>query len=254
MSLIIAVIQARSGSTRLPDKVLLRLIDKSVLEHVVARVKKSRYIKEVVVATTILKEDLRIVKLCASKGIKVYCGSKNDVLDRYYQAARLFGADHVVRITADCPLIDPSVINKVVRVHLESKADYTANVVQYTYPDGEDTEIFTFEALKKAWEKAALSSEREHVTPYIRKHPELFHVKGVKFPQDLSGKRWTLDNAEDYKFIKAVYQKLYKKNYMFGMKEILRFLKMNPHVEKINQHITRNEGYIKSLKEDKVLK
>lgn len=254
MNLIIAVVQARSGSTRLPGKVLLKLAGKSVLEHIVARASKSRYIKEVIVATTILKEDLMIVKLCSLKGIRVYCGSENDVLDRYYQVGRLYGADHIVRITADCPLIDPSVIDKVAEFHLKSKADYTANVVQYSYPDGEDTEIFTFATLKKAWKKGILSSEREHVTPYILKHPELFHIEGVKLMHDLSGKRWTLDNREDYMFIRAIYKKLYKKNNIFGMKEILRFLKLNPQIEKINQHIARNEGYAKSLKEDRILK
>ncbi len=254
MSRIIAIVQARFGSTRLPGKVLLKLADKSVIEHIVARINKSRYIREVVLATTILREDSKIAKLCVLKGIKFYRGSENDVLDRYYQVAKLFGADHIVRITADCPLIDPLVINKVIKAHLESKADYTANVVQYSYPDGEDVEIFTFATLKKTWKNGTLPSDREHVTPYILKHPKLFHMVGVKFPKNLSGKRWTLDNPEDYMFIKAIYHNLYRKNKVFGMKEILRFLKMNPRIEKINQHIARNEGYAKSLKEDRILK
>ncbi len=249
---IITIIQARLGSTRLPGKVLLGLEGRTVLEHVIGRVRSSKLANDVIVATTINKEDLEIVKLCASLGISVYCGSVDDVLDRYYQTARLFKADHIVRITSDCPLIDPKTIDDVVALHLSEKADYTSNTLKETFPDGQDTEIFTFNALKEAWKNANLASEREHVTPYIRKNPSFKHVN-LEYNEDLSQKRWTLDNPEDYEFIKLIYENLYKNNPFFGMKEILKFTNENPEIEKINNSLSRNEGYLKSLKEDKIL-
>jgi len=249
---IIAIIQARLGSTRLPGKVLLDLEGRTVLEHVIRRVKSSKLVNDVIVATTINKDDLEIVKLCANLGINVYCGSEDDVLDRYYQTARLFRADHIVRITSDCPLIDHMLIDEVINLHLRKKADYTSNTIKETYPDGMDIEVFTFAALKEAWKKANLSSEREHVTPFIRKNPAFKQVN-LEYDRDLSHKRWTLDNPEDYEFIRLIYKNIYTKNHDFGMMKILEFIDKNPDIEKINQNINRNEGYLKSLKEDKTL-
>lgn len=250
---IAAVIQARLGSTRLPGKVLLDLEGKRVLERVIERVKSGNLIDDVIVATTIKKEDLKIVKLCADIGISVYCGSEDDVLDRYYQAARLFKIEHIVRITSDCPLIDPDIIDEVINLHLGEKADYTSNTLKETYPDGEDVEVITFEALRKAWRDSSLASEREHVTPYIRKNPDKFKLANLECSEKLYQKRWTLDNPEDYEFIKIVYKNLYNRNPIFGMGEILEFLNERPEIEKINKMIKRNEGYLKSLKEDKTL-
>ena len=250
---VIAVIQARLGSTRLPGKVLLDLEGKSVLEHVIIRVKSSKFVNDVIVATTINKDDLEIVKLCANLGISVYCGSEDDVLDRYYQTARLFKADLIVRITSDCPLIDPMVIDEVISLHVREKADFTSNTIKETYPDGEDIEVFTFVALKEAWKKAKLSSEREHVTPFMRKNPA-FKLANLEYNRDISHKRWTLDNPEDYDFIKSIYKNIYIEKPYFGMEEILKFIDKNPGIEKINQNINRNEGYLKSLKEDKTIK
>lgn len=250
---IVAVIQARVGSTRLPAKVLLDLEGKTVLEHVIERVKKSRFAEEVVVATTILKEDLKIVNLCSSAGIRVFCGSADDVLDRYFQVARLLQAQNVIRITADCPLLDPNVIDKVVRLHLSKKADYTSNTLKETFPDGQDVEVFTYLALQKAWQRARLSSEREHVTAYIKNHPNLFRLVKLDCSEDFSQKRWTLDEKQDYEFIKLIYANLYRKNRVFGMSEVIEFLKRHPEYEAINCKIRRNEGYIRSLKKNKIL-
>ncbi|MDD4907492.1 MAG: glycosyltransferase family protein [Candidatus Omnitrophica bacterium] len=249
----IAIIQARTGSRRLPGKVLRLMAGKPVLEHIIDRVKGARRIQEVMVATTILKEDLNIVSLCAAKGVRVYCGSENDVLDRYYQAARLVQADNIVRITGDCPLIDPVIINKVINHHLRSRADYSANVLKHTFPDGEDVEVFSFNALEKAWKEARLLSEREHVTPYIWKNPRRFTLSGIEHQDDLSAKRWTLDNPQDLKFIDMIYRHLYGKKRSFGMTDVLKLLKSHPEYEMINAKISRNEGYAKSLKNDKVL-
>lgn len=253
MKKIIAIIQARVGATRLPNKVLLDLEGKTVLERVVERARSSRLIEDAVVATTVKKEDLKIVNLCSSKGIRVYAGSEGDVLDRYFQAARLLGAGHIIRITADCPLIDSKVIDRGIGLHLSRKADFTCNTIKPTFPDGEDVEIFTFEAITAAWKNAKLSSEREHVTPYIKKHPEVFKLINFEHTEDLSLKRWTLDEKSDYRFIKLIYNKLYRKSKIFGMDSVFKLLKQHPEYEKINQKIVRNEGYLKSLKEDKVL-
>lgn len=250
---ILAIIQARSGSQRLPGKTLLCLEGKTVLEHVIDRVQESRLVSEVIVATTVSRRDLKIVRLCAEQGVRVYCGSEDDVLDRYYQAARVFGAGHVVRITADCPLMDPAVIDSVVRLHLKTRADYTSNVIKATFPDGEDVEVFTFPALQRAWLKAVLPSEREHVTPYITKHPASFKLRSFEMRYDLSAKRWTLDEKDDYRFIRLVYKHLYRKHKIFTMEQVLGLLEKHPEYEKINHAILRNEGYLRSLRLDKSL-
>lgn len=247
---IVAIIQARVGARRLPGKVLLELKGKSVLERVIDRVRASRCINEATVATTDKEEDLAIVKICALMGVRVYCGKEEDVLDRYYQASRLFKAEQIVRITADCPFIDPGVIDQVISLHLESAADYTSNALKYTYPDGEDVEAFSPRALEKAWKSARLKSEREHVTPYIRNNPTLFKLVSLEYKEDLSGKRWTLDEPSDYEFIKIIYNNLHRNDRIFSMDDILKFLKENPCIEKVNCHIHRNEGYLESLKND----
>lgn len=245
----LCIVQARTGSTRLPGKVLMNLGGKTVLERVLERAAAGRSLSEVAVATGIGVENLPIVRLCAARKIRVFCGSENDVLDRFYQLAKLVKPKNIVRLTADCPLMDPRVIDLVVNAHRRSGADYTTNAVPPTFPDGEDVEVFTFRALERAWGKAALMSEREHVTPYIRKHPRSFKVHSVRNRTDLSAKRWTLDNPEDFKFISAVYR-AFKGRGMFGMDDILRLLTKRPELEKLNGAIARNEGYKKSLRED----
>jgi len=244
------IVQARTGSTRLPGKVLLDLGGKTVLARVLERAAASRSLSEVAVATGIGAENLPIVKFCAAKDIRVFCGSEDDVLDRFYQFAKLVKPKNIVRITADCPLLDPRVIDLVVQAHFRSGADYTTNTLPPTFPDGEDVEVLTFRALERAWNAATLMSEREHVTPYIRNHPRIFKIRSVRNAVDLSGKRWTLDNPEDLKFISAVYR-AFKGRGMFGMDDILRLLSKRPELEKINGAIARNEGYKKSLREDK---
>jgi spore coat polysaccharide biosynthesis protein SpsF (cytidylyltransferase family) len=247
----VAIVQARWGSTRLPGKVLLPLAGPTVLEHVVRRVRRARAVDGVVVATSIKPEDLKIAMFCAKKGISLYLGSEEDVLDRYYQAARLYGADIVVRITADCPLIDPGIIGRMIAEHRAGGSDYTSNTLAESFPDGEDVEVFTFAALERAWKEAALGSEREHVTPYIRNHPEIFRLKNVAHPDNLAHMRWTLDRLDDYLFLKKVYGALYRRNTLFGIKDILVYLKKHPEVGRINSHIERNEGYKTSLQLDK---
>jgi len=245
----LCIVQARMGSTRLPGKTLMAMGGKTVLERVLERVSACRRISETAVATGIGAENLPIVKLCAEKNIRVFCGSEDDVLDRFYQLARLIKPGNIVRITADCPLLDPAVVDLVIKEHARSGADYTTNTIPPTFPDGEDVEVFTFAALERAWKKAALPSEREHVTPYIRKRPGSFKIHSVKSTRDLSGKRWTLDDRADHKFISAVYR-AFKGRKLFGMDDVLRLLSKRPGLEKMNSGTARNEGYKKSLRED----
>ena len=253
MKNIFALIQARTGARRLANKVLLDLCGKTVLEHVIDRVSRSETIDEAVVVTTVRREDLKIVELVSQKGIRVLCGSEDDVLDRYYQAARLLNAQHIVRITADCPVIDADVIDQVVNYYFKCKADYCSNALSQTFPDGMDVEVFSFDALAKAWKSARLSSEREHVTPYIRNHQHMFKVVSVDHPVNLGAHRWTLDEKKDYMFLQKLFNGLSRKNAYFGMNDILKFLQENPKLVNINAAITRNEGYTRSLRNDKVL-
>lgn len=242
---IVAIIQARVGSTRLPKKVLLPLGKKTVLENVYDRVAAAKLVDHVVIATTINKNDDEIEKLCKEKSMDCFRGSEEDLLDRYYQAALSRSAENIVRITSDCPLIDPAIIDRVARKHLEEKNDYTATAFLgvETFPDGEDADIFTFEALKEAWQKADIPYQREHATQYFTKNADQFKIGNLVHTEDLSDKRWTLDEPNDYEFLKAVYGALGQESNVFSMEDILKYLGDHPEVEKINQHIVRNENF-----------
>lgn len=248
----IAIIQARMGSTRLPNKVLLPLGDCTVLEQVVRRVKKSKRIDEVIVATTTSVQDDEIVALCSEKEIICYRGSENDVLDRYYQCAKIFEPENVIRITADCPLMDAEVIDSVIQKHLENNNDYTSNTLVPTFPDGEDVEIMKFSILEDAWKNAVLASQREHVTQYII-HNEKYKKGNVAFSSNLEKMRWTLDTEADYKFISQIYDALYAQKPMFGVAEVLELLEQRPELMEINHDQERNEGLKKSLEEDYIV-
>jgi spore coat polysaccharide biosynthesis protein SpsF (cytidylyltransferase family) len=251
---ILGIIQARMGSSRLPNKVLLDLAGKTVIEHVVARALRAEYLENVIVATSIDKNNLPLIKLCADKNISVFVGSEDDVLDRFYQAAKLFNPEHIARITADCPVLDPGVVDKVLSTHLNSGADYTSNTLIPSYPDGLDISVFPFSALEESWKKATLSSEREHVTPYLRKHQDIFVHKNVLNDVDDSDRRWTLDEPKDYDFLTALFNGLFPVNDCFGYQDILDYLQLYPELETINSGISRNEGYIKSTENDHVAK
>jgi len=249
--MITAIIQARMSATRLPGKVLLTLGKKTILEHVVNRVKKSKLIKEVVVATSDDKSDDKIVKLCQAKKINYFRGSLDDVLDRYYQASKKYKAKHICRLTADCPFIDPEIIDRVAKIYLDKKYDYVSTGrIKITFPDGIDTEIFSFGTLEKAWQEATALSEREHVTPYIWKNPKKFKVHTVNCKKNFSFMRWTVDEKRDLKFVREVYKRINKNNDIFYMRDILKVLEKNPELMKINGDIGNDEGYFKSLLKD----
>jgi spore coat polysaccharide biosynthesis protein SpsF len=253
---IYAIIQARMGSTRLPGKVMLDLCGSPVIEHVINRLNKSNLIDEIIIATSTDSNNQPLIDFCINKGVSFFVGSEDDVLDRYYQTAidnNVEDEDILIRITSDCPLIDPFVVDKVIQEHISSDNDYTTNVLDCTYPDGLDCEVFNFSTLKDTWLNANLSSQREHVTLYIRDNPDKFKLGNVKNDVDLSDFRWTLDEKEDFVFIEEVYNNLFDKNSFFTMEDIVELLNEKPELLKINSKFDRNEGLIKSLKEDEDL-
>lgn len=241
MPKVICVIQARMGSSRLPGKVLMNLEGKPVLLHVLDRVLRARTIDYVVVATTDNPNDQKIVDLVSGyhPKVSVFQGSEHDVLDRYYNAALAGKAEVVVRITSDCPLIDWEVLDKVVSRFLEAKnVSYISNVgKKRTYPRGLDVEVFGFKELERAWRDAKLPAEREHVTPYIRNHPEIFNTLDVENDEDYSFHRWTLDEIDDFKLIAEIYKHLYSQKPDFAMTDVLTLFERNPDLIKINAHV-----------------
>jgi len=246
---VIAIIQARMASTRLPGKVLADIAGRPMLWHVVNRVRMARSLDRVVVGTSIEAADDAIARFCAAHHIECFRGSETDVLDRFYRAALHFAADTIVRITADCPLIDPHVIDKVVSTYCAGAFDYVTNTLRYTYPDGLDTEVCSVTALSMAWREAQLPSEREHVTSYLRS-AERFRVENIANEPDLSAYnlRWTVDEAADLEFVRAVYSRMWsKRQFLFFLEDILQLLESEPQLVRMNHGILRNEGYYKSL-------
>lgn len=244
------ILQARMGSSRLPEKMLKHICGKSILRLELERLKYSKNIDEILVATTTSKKDDVIETESRSLKVKVFRGSEEDVLARYYYAAKENNVDIIVRVTGDCPLIDPHLIDKMIDEFKKNKYDYISNTNPPTYPDGLDVEVFSFSALEKAFKEAKLSSEREHVTPYIWKNKQLFKTKNIESPIDLSSHRWSVDTETDLMFVKKIYEYLYREDKLFLTNDILELLKRKPELSKINKNSTRNEGYLKSLKED----
>ena len=235
--MVAAIIQARLGSTRLPKKCLKTILNKSLLEHIVFRIKKCKTIDTIIIATTELKEDDQIIDLAKKMNINYFRGQVNNVLDRYYNAAKNNSIDTIVRITADDPFKDPNIIDQIVGFYKKNSFDYVSNTIKPTYPIGIDVEVFSFLALEKAWNYANDSDDLEHVTLYILKNQNKFKVKNIKNKIDLSSLRWTIDTAEDFLMAKRVYEELYHNNKFFLMDDILELLKNNPDIAKINNNI-----------------
>lgn len=244
---IVIIIQARTDSRRFPKKVLSIIKGRPLLWHVINRVKQMKH-DEIVVATTSRKIDDKVVEIAKISNVKYYRGKTCDVLDRFFKTAQKHKADIIVRITADCPLIDPIESNKVIDKFLSNKYDYVTSDDE-TYPKGIDTECFNFTSLKKAWKNAKLKSEREHVTPYIWKRPDKFTIGKVYNDKPIK-LRWVVDYKDDLIFIKKIYDRLYKNSNIFLMTDILKVIKKEPQLLKINQNHDPNEGYSLSLKND----
>jgi len=232
---IVAVIQARMGSTRLPGKVMEELAGRPMLVRVIDRTGRARTLDDVVVATTRRPEDDAVVKVCLERKRLFFRGSEEDVLDRYYRAALMSGAEVVVRITSDCPLIGPDIIDRVVNEFLSAGADYVSNTLKRTFPRGLDVEVFTFSALERAWEEDDNPSRREHVTQYIQHHPERFKLHNVANATDYSHMRWTVDTSEDIAFVRRIYD--YFRNDTFHWTEVLGLLRSHPDWLDINRHV-----------------
>jgi len=250
----LAMIQARCGSTRLPNKVLKDLCGKPALQRMIERVQGSKCVDEVMVVTSIEKNNLPILKLCSELGIRIGVGSEDDVLDRFYQTAKLLKPEYVIRLTADCPCFDSELLDMAIE-SMDCDVDYRA-MTSETFADGLDLEIMKYSALEKAWKEANHSFEREHVTQYIIRHPEIFKLQDFESPVgDFGNHRWTVDEPEDLELVKRVYEhfevELHKED--FGYRDIIEFLERNPEIMALNQKYTRNEGVAKSIKEDRIV-
>jgi spore coat polysaccharide biosynthesis protein SpsF len=243
------IIQARFCSTRLPGKILRELPYGSgitVLEQVIGRTKKSRLIQAIVVATSTGDEEEPIVQIAEKENVQWFRGSKDDVLSRYYFAARENGLDPVVRITSDCPCIDPKIVDCVVSIHLERHCDYTSNVLKRSFPRGLDVEVFNFKALEESFHNAKSQFEREHVTPYIYKtHPEKFKINGYEAEGKLRRPdlRITVDTEEDYALLCAIYDDLYDENRLFDSYDIVDLFRRKPWLELINKKVVQKKSF-----------
>ena len=247
----LAMIQARCGSVRLPGKVLKDLCGKPQLLRVAERVQRSRHVDEVMVITSIDKANLPILKLCAEHGIRAGIGSEEDVLDRYYQNARLLKPEYVIRITADCPFLDAGLLDAAIE-SLAPDTDYLG-MMSETFADGLDLEIMKFTALERAWREARHSFEREHVTQYIIRHPELFRQQDFVSPAGNFGdQRWTVDEPEDFELAERIYRHFLQeeKKEDFDYRDILAYLNAHPDIRDINRKYRRNEGLEKSIREE----
>jgi len=247
----ILVSQARSGSTRLPQKVPLKIQAKELLKLQLIYLRKVQETKKIIISKTTDPADDVIADLCNRWNVSVSRGQINDVLDRYYQAVLPFRPKWVVRVTSDCPLIDPELVDAVVKFAKVNEADYASNILLERFPDGQDVEVFKFEALEKAWKEAELLSEREHVTPYLRKNctyndGKLFSSANFSCVEDFSDIRMTVDEPRDFDLITKLIEDLgMEKSWLTYTKHIL-----SNNYNKINSNIIRNEGMLKSLKDD----
>jgi len=240
-----AIIQARMGSTRLPEKVLQKIGGEPMLWHVYERASCASLVDEVIVATSTESDDDAIETFCTHRDITYFRGSEDDVLDRYYHAARENDSESIVRITADCPLLSPPVVDRVVRHYNKSESRYVANIIEYTHPDGLDVEVFDFEALESAWSEARTPQEREHVTLFMRENDQ-FGTENVENVVDMSAYdfleddtilRWTVDYPEDMEFVRSVYDRLTEQgHWVFDQQSVLELLERAPELRDINDN------------------
>lgn len=251
MENILIISQARYASTRLPGKVMLKIFEKPLLWYVIKRLQLVKTPNKLIIATATSKSNQPIIHFAKNLNLDYFAGSEDDVLDRFYQTSKYFKGEIIVRITSDCPLIDPAIIDRGLDIFLNGNYNYVSNVHPPTYPDGFDVEIFSFKVLETAWKEAKFLSEREHVTPYIWKNSNKFTLKNYENKEDLSKFRLTVDTPEDFILISKLIEQFHNRWNDFNMEDILIFLKDNPDLLKINVQYERNEGYLKSLKEDK---
>ena len=237
---VVAIVQARMGSSRLPGKVMKRIVEKPVIEILLERLDMSTEIDQIVVATSLDPKNIELKNHVTSLGFGCHMGSEDDVLGRVYDAAKSFHADIVIRITGDCPFVDPGLVDSIVREFKSSSADYVANINPPTYPDGLDVEVFSFSALEKAHKEATTDFDKEHVTPFIRSS-DLFKISNFEFEKDLSALRWTLDELADFVVIDRVFN-YFKPDIHFSWLDVLSLYEDNANLFSANEKIVRNEG------------
>jgi len=237
---IVAIIQARMGSTRLPGKVLADVAGRSMLARVWERLSRAATIDRVMVATTTEPPDRAVAAECDRLGAPCFRGSPWDVLGRYHDAAAACGAGIVVRVTADCPLIDPDVVDRVVHAFLDARPDYASNTLKRTWPRGLDTEVFTAAALARAYREARLPHEREHVTPYFYGHPQRFRLQSVTGPVRLGHLRWTVDTPDDLRLVRAIYARLGPGG-AFSWRDAARLFEREPALAELNRHVRQKQ-------------
>ncbi|MEE9181107.1 MAG: glycosyltransferase family protein [candidate division NC10 bacterium] len=236
-SKVLAIIQARMASTRLSRKVMAQIHGEPMLTRVVRRTKRARTLEEVLVATSTSEQDDAIEDLCSWEGWSCFRGKEEDVLDRYYQAANAYEGDPIVRVTADCPLIDPGLIDEVVTIFHEGEWDYVSNTLEpRSFPRGLDTEVLSFKALERAWQEDKTPRWREHVTPYLYRHPDLFRLRGVRPDEDFSSLRWTVDTAQDLELARRIYAGFGGDDH-FTWRDVLALLENHPEWIAINRDV-----------------
>jgi spore coat polysaccharide biosynthesis protein SpsF len=238
-----AFIQARMGSTRLPGKVLKQVLGRPLLDFLVERLAQCHELDHIIILTSKQAQDDAIASFCQEKNLLCFRGSEDDVLDRYYQASLERQPEGIVRITADCPLIDPDIVDQVIKVFRQHHphADYVSNSLQRTFPRGLDVEVFSFKALEQAFQQAHWPEEREHVTLYLYRHPEKFQLYNVAHIPSLATYRWTVDTPEDFALVRLILEHLYPKNRQFCLNDILHLLKEHPDWNNINAHVEQKK-------------
>ena len=238
--MITAIIQARLNSSRLNKKILLKIENKNLLEHLFSQLSYSTHIDKKIIATTINKIDDEIENFAKLQNITFFRGNPLNVLDRYYRCAKFFNLETIVRISGDAPLIDPSIVDKTIEYYKKNNFDYVSNFFNRSYPIGTEIEIFSFKTLEKCWMNAKKSSEKEHVTPFIYNHPELFKIGHIEYKKNISHLHWTVDQIEDFKFIELIFKKIKKRPIL--MDDILELLENEPELLEINKNIDPFEG------------
>ena len=250
---ITVIIEARTGSSRLPNKVVAEIEGKPMIFYVIDRIKQIKSVEQIILATTQEENDKILTEIAKQNSIGSFVGDSIDVLDRGYQCALQNNADPIIRITGDCPLIDLDIVEEMLEFYLKNNYDYVSNRINPKYPDGLDVEIYSFNTLQMAAQNAKWSSERELVTTYITKNPKNFKIFSYENQEDLSEYRWTVDEQKDLEFIRKIYS-IMKPKTNFSMKEIVEILSKNSELLKINAGIMRNEGHLKLYDNDKVVK
>ena len=244
------IIQARMGSTRLPGKVLLDVTKgKPVLYYVINQLKHCKSIEEIIVATTTLQEDDKIVQFCMDNKVSCFRGDSKNVLERHYRCAEKFSLSKIIRMPSDKPLLDPEVVDQIVEVFNSNSYDYVTNFLPSTFPGGTEVEVLSFDSLKKSWGNAALPSEKEHVTNYIYNNRNDFRIFNVVNSEDLSNFRWAVDRIEDLRLVREIVSRIHKSPIL--IKDILELFKNEPSLVEINKQVDGNESNAKSEKEDK---